>query len=43
LQNGVYYESTRAIQLHSDTFPYTISVIIFDKIKIKYTITSYNL
>jgi len=25
--NDVYYESTRTIQPHSDTYPYTISVI----------------
>jgi len=24
LQNDVYYESARAIQPHSDTYPYTI-------------------
>jgi hypothetical protein len=24
-KNGVYYESTRAIQPHSDTYPYTIA------------------
>ena len=26
LQNDVYYESTRAIQPHSDTYPYTKSL-----------------
>jgi hypothetical protein len=37
------YESTRAIQPHSDTYPYTISVIIFHNIKIKYTLILHEL
>jgi hypothetical protein len=28
LQNDVYYESARAIQPHSDTYPYTIKRVL---------------